>query len=115
MLYLILGITSYVAMAGFVFGYTRAVWEVGQNGWEEPGPFFAGLLWPLFVTYALISYFPNKIGFKVANMQLERRRLRVAAQEKIRLELEQAEKELEEQLMQDDDDFECPQKSASRA
>lgn len=103
LLIVLASILSYLAVAGFVFGYTRALWHIGGNGWDEPGPFFAGMLWPVFVLYASVSHFPNQVGYRVANHQIEKRRIRVEYQQKLRIELEQAERELEEQLMQDDD------------
>jgi hypothetical protein len=90
----------YFSVAGIIFGLTRGLLKVGDNGWETPVPLLVGFLWPLSIFFIIFFAF-TKIGFlifkKFETKSGREKKLRVKTQE-IEKELVEAMEEVEQSL-----------------
>lgn len=102
LIYLAGVVLVYLIGFAFTYGYLSPTHERDYADLFK-GPVPQAVAWPIVLTYMIAASPFQRMGLRLAEKQLEQRRVRVAAQEKIRVELEQAERELEEQLSQDDD------------
>lgn len=71
-----LGILSYFIVGSVVMGYSAALRGEASEPWENPQPFFNGLLWPLTVPSFLMSGSSDiaiRIGIAIGLRQIEAR------------------------------------------
>lgn len=97
-LFLIALSIAYVSAGAWTFGYVRGAVNDQQNGWETPLPLFSAILWPLTLLGAMVILPVQRAGFAFQQHKLEKRKQRIALQEKVRIEIQEAEKELEAQF-----------------
>jgi hypothetical protein len=96
----ILCILGYLAAAAWTFGYVRGALNVAHGGWDNPVPLFASICWPITLLVSMIILPVQRAGFAFQQHKLEKKKQRIAIQEKVRVELQEAEKELEVQFEQ---------------
>lgn len=116
-LILIASIIGYLTAAAWTFGYVRGAVNDHENGWETPLPLFSAIFWPITILAAMVIMPVQKAGFAFQQHKLEQQKQRIALQEKVRIELQEAEKELEaqfEQLAEDEAHEELEQSKKRR-
>jgi len=94
----------YLIPARFTFGYVAAVRGVEKDPWKEPVPMFFAIFWPLYFIFIFIfSFF--RIDDKLFNLgvqfrfnQMKRIKLREEETKRMRVELQEAEVEIESDL-----------------
>lgn len=97
-LIIILSTCLYAWVGGWMFGYVRGVTNDSEKGWETPLPLMSGIFWPLALTIVVLRNIMTpaaSLGYSFHKHQLAKKKKRIAQQEKIRIELKEAEKELE--------------------
>ena len=52
-LIIVSSIFLYMMIGTFVFLKLTSAFKVGRGGWDNPGPFFGGLSWPVLVPIVL--------------------------------------------------------------
>ena len=117
--YSILGALGYMAGASFTFGYVARLFDY-RDPWEGPGPLMASIFWPISIIFAfgspiaklgmafsgrIIEAQDKREELKAQKVAAKKLQIRVQelAEEKAIKELEAAERELEEQLLQYDE------------
>lgn len=98
-----LAVLAYVTVASWTFGYMAGKWAKEKDHshnyyYDEPGPWFAGALWPITLLFSLIFMRLVKHGTNVGVRTVEARRVRIELERKIRVEQEKIQKEIEEEL-----------------
>lgn len=88
---------AYFAVGCWTFGYTGVKSDM-RNPWGSPGPFLTGLLWPLGLPTLLVGPMLSNMGMSFATKQIERKIRREKQLQKVRIELEDAEREMGEVL-----------------
>ncbi len=94
----ILGLVAYAGVGAWTWGYTRGAVE-DETGWVTPVPLLAGLFWPIIFTGIMMKRLlvpMQSMGFALQQKQMLRKKQRIELQTKTRIELEEAERELEE-------------------
>lgn len=102
-LLILVGIISYCGAGAWTFGYVRGAINDNQNGWASPLPSSAAIFWPfalfgIFLTKVMIPM--QTLGHAFQQRKLKKQKIRIAEQEKLRIELAEAEKILEEEFEQ---------------
>lgn len=95
---IILSMFAYAGVGAWIFGFVRAAVNDKENGWETPLPLFSSIFWPIsltIITLRSIMVPAEKMGYAFQRNQLEKKKKRIAQQEKIRIQLQEAEKEIE--------------------
>ena len=105
---IVLGIILfYLGVAAFTFGYycgKNAEYYDRYPNWyyDEPGPWFAAIFWPIYIGFSLFAYrtmwFLVKFGEKRGSKRTMRKRIRVDLEKKIRVEQERIEQEAKEEV-----------------
>lgn len=88
---------AYFAVASLIFGYLTILTNDRHKGWETPIPIFGGVFWPItliFLGLQNIAIPMQYIGETIAKKSLEKIRKQNAVKEKIRIELQEAEREV---------------------
>ena len=100
---IIAGVLSYATVGSWTFGYMAGVWAKENNHqdnyyYDEPGPWFAGIFWPItfliFLFCLPLVEYSTRVGIK----KVERRRVRIELEKRIRVEQEKAQQEIEAEL-----------------
>lgn len=96
-LIIILSIVAYVGLGSWAFGYVRGATNDKEKGWETPMPIMSAILWPFVVAIIGLSYViapAQQMGFAYQQAKLKKKKKRIALQDKIRIDLQQADKEI---------------------
>jgi hypothetical protein len=94
----------YITIAFLVHGYASSQFEDNSNLFELDKKVFSIILavfFPLYLLWKFISFIviPAKhLGYKIGKRQLENKKKRIQLQEKLRIEMRDAELELEKQF-----------------
>jgi hypothetical protein len=104
----VLGGLAYIVMSFVVGGFisVRArYWKYADDADRGFSAIFGGLLWPLVLVWRVIAHYPITLGEWIGNQsierekrQLEAKKVRIATMEKLRVEAEKAEAELDAEL-----------------
>jgi septal ring factor EnvC (AmiA/AmiB activator) len=85
---------GYIAAAAWTFGYVRGATN-DESGFDTPTPLFSALAWPITLLVAMVIVPVQRAGFTFQQHKLEQKKKRIALQEKVRIELQEAEKALD--------------------
>lgn len=100
-LIIILSVLGYIGVGAWTFGYVKGATE-DKTGWCTPIPMLSAVFWPFSILLLLLSYAviipAQRMGFAWQQSKLNKKKQRIAMQEKVRVELKEAEKELEAQF-----------------
>jgi hypothetical protein len=98
-----LGALAYVTMGSWTFGYMAGKWAKENDHrhdyyYDEPGPWFAGIFWPIVLLFSLVFMRLVKFGTKQGVKTIENQRVRIELERKIRVEQEKIQHEIEAEL-----------------
>ena len=87
----------YFAVGCWTFGFTGVKLNM-RDPWDSPGPLFISLLWPLGLPILFAGPVLSNMGMAHATSMIEKKIKRAEQLQRVRIELEAAERELEESL-----------------
>jgi len=92
---------AYLLIGMWTFGYVAGSdgrWAALKYYYDEFGPWFSGILWPIYWLFKI----PQPIlvqSWKYAQKVQENQKIRVEIEKRVRIEMEKAEKEVEDLLI----------------
>jgi len=99
---ILLSVIIYPAVGAWIFGYVRGALN-DKTGWETPLPLFSAMFWPIALVAIILSHIvvpAQAMGLAFKEKKLTEKRKRIELQEKVRVELLEAEKEIERQFQE---------------